>query len=159
VSIPSNSSLYTAYGLVEKYLQALRALENAKLLDANNPGLHYRVMDFQVASRCTYMSLRLGTESPLVSASKQPEGLLASSVLKEGLEKLSPGGESPATQNSQYLQANSSNAESIFAVARVMKLLGSAQSEIEDTLFNMAQEGTQISPKVCIITLRRNRIY
>jgi hypothetical protein len=37
--------------LVEKYLQALRALESVRRIDSNHPHLHYRIIDLQVVGK------------------------------------------------------------------------------------------------------------
>ncbi|KIM24065.1 hypothetical protein M408DRAFT_331983 [Serendipita vermifera MAFF 305830] len=112
----------------KKYLQALRALESVRAIDASHPQLHYRLIDLQV----------------IVSTSDQDATSMEMTLLKEGIAKLAPGEQSPAAQNSQYLQANGSNADAILAAARASHRLGASTAEIEETAHLLLQQDVSV---------------
>ncbi|KAI0711428.1 NMDA receptor-regulated protein 1a [Earliella scabrosa] len=104
----------------KKYLQAIRALNNAHSLDAESADLHIRVVDF----KRRWSSLE-----------QKPSENVASVVLA-ALGKLLPDEVSLEVFNSQYLQQHSSRADAVFATAKVSQMLGASREDVEAAIFN-----------------------
>jgi len=103
----------------EKLLQAVRALNSAKSLDAEHPELHIRLI------HCRRTAASLPHPAP------PPIGPL----FDETLAQLLPEQLSLETYNSQYLQRHSTSVQAILAVAKVLYTLQSPLEEIETTVF------------------------
>lgn len=73
---------------------------------------------------------------------------LEMSLLKEGIAKLSPGEQSTATQNSQYLQSNVTNGAAILAAARSSHRLEASISEVEETVLLLLQDDVPLTHSV-----------
>ncbi|KAI9511423.1 NMDA receptor-regulated protein 1-domain-containing protein [Russula earlei] len=102
-----------------KYLQAIRALTRAKVLDANHPDLHVRLLHF----RKLYESLPSSLPSPVAV------------VVSDALETLITREMTLETYNAQYLQQNHLNARAILGAAWGLQILGSPRDEIEGVVF------------------------
>ncbi|KAH9990949.1 NMDA receptor-regulated protein 1-domain-containing protein [Russula compacta] len=98
-----------------KYLQAVRALKHANVLDADHPELHARCLHF----RKLYESLPSLLPSPV------------GAVVSVALETLITKEVTLEAYNTQYLQRHSANARAVLGAARGLQILGSPRDEIE----------------------------
>jgi hypothetical protein len=126
------------HSLSEKFLQAAKALNCSRALDAEHPELHVRIVDYQIIGPLPFLSSlsRLLTAftcivSTLPQAVPDPMGPL----VKETLATLLPDEVSPETFNSQYLQRNSTSPTAVFAAAQASQKLGTPQKEVEESIF------------------------
>ncbi|RDB27479.1 N-alpha-acetyltransferase 16, NatA auxiliary subunit [Hypsizygus marmoreus] len=104
----------------KKLLQAVKALNHARSLDAENPELHIRLVHFRQAA------------SALPQQPPAPIG----SVFTEALSKLLPEEVSLDTYNSQYLQRHSSSPRAVLAAAKVAHALQAPLPDVEATVFS-----------------------
>lgn len=79
---------------------------------------------------------------------------LETTVLKEGITKLAPVDQSPAVQNSQYLQDNSTNGAAVLAVAHTSRRLGSSDTEVEETVMSLVQDHVNITPQLTVDAIK-----
>jgi hypothetical protein len=115
-----------------KLLQAIKALNHASAINPDHPDLHVRLVDIKLRA------------SALPQQPPAPVG----PIFIESLSKLIPDSISLETFNSQYLQRHNSDANALLAVARVMQMLQSPLSEIENTIFSIFDEGVEVDLKV-----------
>jgi hypothetical protein len=83
-----------------------------------------------------------------VSKLDQEPDSLEMSLLKEGITRLSPGERSTATQNSQYLQSNTTNGAAILAAGRSSHRLEASISEVEETVLLLLQDDVPLTHSV-----------
>ncbi|KAI0064906.1 N-terminal acetyltransferase A auxiliary subunit [Artomyces pyxidatus] len=120
-----------------KYLQAVRALSNAKALDPEHAELHLRYLHF----RKTYSAL----PSPLSG----PVGAIVSNTLSS----LLPSELSSDLYNSQYLQRHPADARAVFSAARGLHLLDHPKEEVEDMIFGVLNREAHLQLKVALEVL------
>ncbi|KAG6836733.1 hypothetical protein H0H93_004139 [Arthromyces matolae] len=109
----------------KKVLQALQALNHARSLDAEHPEVHVRSLHFRQA---------------ITAVSSEPIG----SVVKEASQKIIPDELSAVTYNGQYLQRHASDPLAAFAAARVAWELKEPIREVEQIVFTVLQDGSQL---------------
>ncbi|TCD68847.1 hypothetical protein EIP91_009561 [Steccherinum ochraceum] len=102
-----------------KYLQAAKALKQAKSLDADHPELHLRLVDFRQRV------------SSLPQIPPEPIG----SVVKGAIAELIPDEVSLETYNSQYVQRHSTSGKAVLASGKVLQKLNTPIAEVESALF------------------------
>ncbi|KAI0305165.1 NMDA receptor-regulated protein 1-domain-containing protein [Multifurca ochricompacta] len=115
-----------------KYLQAIRALNYAKGLDASHPELHVRCLHF----RKLYESL---PSSSLASAG---------TVISIALEALITEKMTLEAYNAQYLQRHSASARAALGAARGLQILNSPRDEIEGVVFGTLNPQVDLPLKV-----------
>ncbi|KAF8308202.1 NMDA receptor-regulated protein 1a [Clavulina sp. PMI_390] len=120
-----------------KYLQALRALNSAKAIDATSPELHVRLADFK--SRINALP------SPLPSD--------VGAVVSSGLESLLPGDPSLEAFNNAFLQQSPATASRSLAAAQVAKINKQPVSDVENLVFQMLHDEAEPSIPLCIEAL------
>ncbi|KIY45057.1 N-terminal acetyltransferase A, auxiliary subunit [Fistulina hepatica ATCC 64428] len=103
----------------KKYLQAVKALNHIRSIDAEHPGLHLRMVDLK------------HTVSKLPQAPPQPIG----PALAKAVISFIPDEISLETFNSQYLQKHSMSAPAILACAEVQHKLSTPREDMENTVF------------------------
>jgi len=113
-----------------KLLQAIKALNNASAINPDYPDLHVRIVDIKLRS------------API------PQTPPVGPIFIESLGNLIPDSVSLETFNSQYLQRHSSDAKALLAVARVLQMLESPLTEIENTIFSIFDENVEVDIKV-----------
>jgi len=117
-----------------KYLQAVRALNHAKVLDADHPELHVRCLHLQKQ----YQSL----PSPPPSS--------VGSVIGGALETLITSEMTLEAYNTQYLQRHSVKAQAVLGAARGLQILGSPSDEIEGVILGILNPETDLSLKTAL---------
>jgi len=117
-----------------KYIQAIRALNYAKVLDVAHPELHVRYLHF----RKIYESLPPPYPAP------------AGAVVSDALNALIPGEMSSETYNAQYLQRHSTSASAVLGAARGLQILGSPRDEIEGVLFGSLNPEVDLPLKIAL---------
>lgn len=141
--------------LAEKFLQAVKMLLTAQAVDAQDPELHVRIVDFKLHSTNptfsyfdSYMlNLDLILEylvSP--SPSQVPESV--QSVIALALPKLIPEGMGLDAFNSQFLQRQGTSPKVVLAVAQVSRKLGAPADETESIVFGLLNPELQSDVKV-----------
>ncbi|KAH8116094.1 NMDA receptor-regulated protein 1a [Phellopilus nigrolimitatus] len=115
----------------QKYLQALKALLSARLLDPGDPELHLRIVDFKQR----------------VSSLAQPLAQPLDSVISSALSTLIPADLALDTFNSQYLQRHSTSATAALAAAQVLHRLKAPREEVESTVFGILAPETVVDIK------------
>ncbi|GBE89082.1 N-terminal acetyltransferase A complex subunit nat1 [Sparassis crispa] len=103
----------------KKYLQAVKALNNARSLDSDHPELHIRLAHFRIQ----------------VSSLPQDPPAPIGPVVTSALARLLPEELSLEVFNSQHLQQHSTDAKAILAVAKVSQLLQATREEVENAVF------------------------
>jgi len=98
-----------------KNLQAVRALNHAKVVDADHPELHIRLVHFRKLQE----SLPSSAPSPVQA------------VVSGALENLIPSEVTLEAYNAQYLQRHSVDARAVLGSARALQILGSPRDEVE----------------------------
>ncbi|TFY67170.1 hypothetical protein EVJ58_g1798 [Rhodofomes roseus] len=121
----------------KKYLQAVKALNSARALDADHPELHLRVAHF----RHTLSS------APQLS----PEPMAP--VVKDALANLLPDELSLEHFNAQYSQKHSSDGKAILASAKVSRLLNAPLDQIEGSVFSVFNPDVSLDLKTALDTL------
>lgn len=133
-----------------KYLQALRALNTVRSLDAGNPELHVRIADFKTRgvsifpyslSKRTSFTGSLAT-TVLVDSSSPPSSADIAPIISSGLDELAPGQPTLEQLNASFLQQGPTTAGKLFAAAQVAVLakLPNAQSQAEEYIFQMLND-------------------
>ncbi|KAG5716214.1 N-alpha-acetyltransferase 16, NatA auxiliary subunit [Termitomyces sp. T112] len=112
----------------KKYLQALQALNHARALNVEHPEVHVRSMHF----RQTIDTLPEELPAPI------------GPLLKEVAQKVVPEGLSILTFNGQYLQRHISEPLAVLAAAKVAHGLKEPVQEVEQVVFGVLGEGTQL---------------
>ncbi|KAH8102267.1 NMDA receptor-regulated protein 1a [Cristinia sonorae] len=118
-NIDAQIAIYDVAIRRSKYLQAIKALKRAKILNATYPDLHVRLVDFRKR----------------VSSLSQPPPEPIGSVVKAAVTELIPEEVSLETYNSQYVQHHSTSGKAILTSTKVLQILGSPVSEIESAAF------------------------
>lgn len=133
----------------EKYLQALRALNSAKAIDAASPELHVRVTDFKSRCESDFLSAlpfppaNVSLQQLIVSTLPNPLREETNDAVSSGLESLAPGNPSLDVLNSTYLQQGPTTAPKLLAAARVALTAKHTTTEVEDFVFQMLNAGAQ----------------
>jgi len=117
-----------------KYLQAVRALNHGKVLDADHPELHVRTLHL----RKLYESLSTPPSSPVRAVVSGALGFLIAREM--ALE----------AYNAQYLQRHSNNSSAILGAARGLQILGSPRDEIEGVVFGTLNPETDLPLKTAL---------
>ncbi|KAH9835381.1 NMDA receptor-regulated protein 1a [Rhodofomes roseus] len=121
----------------KKYLQAVKALNSARALDADHPELHLRVAHFRhTLSSATQLS---------------PEPMAP--VVKDALANLLPDELSLEHFNAQYSQKHSSDGKAILASAKVSRLLNAPLDQIEGSVFSVFNPDVSLDLKTALDTL------
>jgi peptide alpha-N-acetyltransferase len=117
-----------------KYLQAVRALNHGKVLDADHPELHVRTLHF----RKLFESLPTAPSSPVGAVVSSALGSLITREM--ALE----------VYNAQYLQRHSYNASAVLGAARGLQILGSPRDEVEGVAFSTLNPETDLPLKTAL---------
>ncbi|KAI0047730.1 N-terminal acetyltransferase A, auxiliary subunit [Auriscalpium vulgare] len=117
-----------------KYLQAVRALSNAKALDPENAELYVRYVHLRKA----YSSLA----SPLPGS--------VGAVVAKALSSLLPEEQQSQLDTNQYLQRHSTDGRAAFAAARGQYILGSPRDEVDNTIFTVFNPDVNLLLKTAI---------
>ncbi|KAG5654558.1 hypothetical protein H0H81_000083 [Sphagnurus paluster] len=108
----------------KKLLQAVKALNRARALQAEHPELHVRLVHF----RQTIQALPQSPPAPI------------GPVVSQALTQLLPEELALETYNGQYLQRHSSVPRAVLAAAQVAKALGAPIQEIEEITFGTLRD-------------------
>ncbi|KAI0264685.1 NMDA receptor-regulated protein 1-domain-containing protein [Gloeopeniophorella convolvens] len=111
-----------------KYLQAVRALNNAKALDPEHPELHVRYLHF----RKSYTSV------------PPPTSATVGAAISSALEALIPGEISLEAYNAEYLQRHSTDAKALLGAAKGLHALGSPRDEVEGVVIGSLNPGVDM---------------
>ncbi|THH15248.1 hypothetical protein EW146_g5195 [Bondarzewia mesenterica] len=120
-----------------KYLQAVRALNFVKSLDAENSELHVRLLHF----RRTYSSL----STPLPAA--------VDSLISNALSSLLPVETSSEAFNTAYLQRHPTDAQAVLASAKALRLLDSPRDEVENVVFSVLNPDVNLNIRTALQAL------
>ncbi|KZT00643.1 NMDA receptor-regulated protein 1a [Laetiporus sulphureus 93-53] len=118
----------------KKYIQAVKALNSARAVNAEDPELHVRLVHF----RTIVASLPQSPPAPM------------GPVVSEALTKLLPEELSLELYNSQYLQRHSTDARAILACAKVSHLLQAPRGEVEDATFAVLNPDVKLDIKTSL---------
>ncbi|KAI0938433.1 hypothetical protein AcW1_001835 [Taiwanofungus camphoratus] len=121
----------------KKYLQAVKALNAARLLDSGHSELHIRIADFRKAV------------SSLPQMPPEPIG----PVIAEALTSLIPEEITLEVFNSEYLQQYPANAKVILASAKVSHQLQAPRTEVEDAIFGILNPEVSLDIKTALDVL------
>jgi len=115
-----------------KYLQAIRALNRATVLDADHPELHARLVHFRKQQE----SLPSSPPSPVRT------------IVSDALETLISSEATLEAYNTQYLQRHSVDASAVLGAARALQILGCPRDEIEGVVLGTLNPETNLPLKV-----------
>ncbi|PPQ74842.1 hypothetical protein CVT26_005222 [Gymnopilus dilepis] len=122
----------------EKLLQAVGALTRASALSPSHPEVHIRIVDLKQR----------------IAAFPQPPPAPIGPVFTESVSKLLPPDEiSMERFNSEYLQRHSGEPAKVLAAARVMKVLDAPIGSVEETVFGVFGEGSQLDISTALSAL------
>lgn len=146
--------------ITEKYLQALRALNSAKAIDATSPEIHVRIADFRsrsesqtlIASTLEFV-VHFKTHPSIVSALPTPLRDEVSATISSGLDSLAPGNPSLEALNSSFLQQGPTTAPKLLAAARVAIIAKQEPTVAEEYIFQLLNDAAHPTVSVCPLTL------
>ncbi|EMD34697.1 hypothetical protein CERSUDRAFT_86122 [Gelatoporia subvermispora B] len=118
----------------KKYVQAVKALSSAHVLQADYPELHVRLVHCKRT----------------VSSLPEPLAAPVGPVVTSTITKLVPDEQSLELFNSQYLQQHSGNARAVLATAKASRLLQASQEEVENTLFTVLNPDVSFDIKTAL---------